>query len=173
MPKKFNKKTNNKIYQNKDNFLKIIVFFLFETPIDNASKRSKSFKYYGWIYGHRYRELKYNLVNYNQNSKIHFYCENNSNRKDLIKKLKKYDNINTNDEFCIFYKVDSDSEIRSLFKILRNSLAHGEFVIRKYNKENMYYFENYSKKNRINAQLYLKETTLLEWIKIIENGPTK
>ncbi len=173
MSRIFNKNLNTKLYQDKNNFLKIVEFYLFETPIDTSSKRSITFKTYGWIYGHRYKELKTTLFNNESNSIINFFCENAGNRKQLKIKFKENAIIKSNNEFCFYYKVDEGSEIRSLFQIIRNSLAHGEFVIRQFKKETMYYFENYSKKGNKNAEIYLNEKTLLEWINIIKGGPSK
>ncbi len=56
--------------------------------------------------------------------------------------------------------------MQSLFKAIRNAFAHGAFLVKSYGGERIYYLENYDK--YLKATIVLHETTLLNWIKCIQ-----
>lgn len=65
----------------------------------------------------------------------------------------------------------NDNEVLCIFRHIRNSFAHGRFMIyENNNKETVYVIEDGIKKNgklQVRARMILKKSTLLQWIEII------
>lgn len=157
-------------YTNK-NFIKILDFYLFNSPVRHYGKitnptgnpryintfpkvsvRGKTFAERG-IEGQKLRTLR-SKMRRSPNGKI--YDKSLSNENDiLIESLRK-------GEICLTLKNDSISQVDAIFYAIRNSLAHGSFCIDDYY---YYYFESRNK-GKLKARIRLKESTLLYWISL-------
>lgn len=159
------------INYNNGHFIRIIQFYLFETPAKNASCRSKSFQDYGWAGSGFVETLKSQLF------KSTIGTENYEpvGLESLQEKLAEHDmlnQINLTKEIAVFYdREESDTQFMSMFVSLRNAFAHGAFDI-VYDKETPYYIlENREPQtNEIRARFILKEATLLQWIEIVSKN---
>lgn len=164
-------------YSNK-NFIKILDFYLFNSPVRHYGKinnptgnpryintfpkvsvRGKTFAERG-IKGQNLRTLR-SAMRRSSDGKIYdktFIDENDilQNSIDPIGQPKR--------EICLTLKNDSISQVDAIFYAIRNSLAHGSFCI---DEEKYYYFETRNK-GKLKARIRLKESTLLEWINLCE-----
>ena len=148
------------------NFQKILDFYLFRCPTPGKSARAKTFEQLGWKGSHQFAQLKRRLMNaatINLNKNYH-PCK----KDELGAEYKKISHIDSTDEYCIFLKYDDKTIMQSLFSAIRNALAHGSFSIKSYKKEHLYTFDNIDGYKK--AEIVLREKTLLEWIKILEQG---
>ncbi len=156
-------------YTNKK-FIKILDFYLFNSPVRHYGKitnptgnpryintfpkvsvRGKTFAERG-IEGQKLRTLR-SKMRRSPNGKI--YDKSLSNENDiLIESLRK-------GEICLTLKNDSISQVDAIFYAIRNSLAHGSFCI----DDDYYYFESRNK-GKLKARIRLKESTLLYWISL-------
>lgn len=152
-------------YTNK-NFQKILDFYLHRCPVEGTSVRSITFNQYGWNGSAQYAQLKKRLLDNASSSLKDNYHP--SKKDELSRNIELLDLIIPPDEFCAFLKSDEKSVMQSLFKAIRNALAHGSFNGQTINKEKYYYFENYD--NYLKAKLMLKENTMLNWIMIVSKG---
>lgn len=153
---------------NSGPFIKIIQFYLFETPATNASCRSKSFQDYGWAGSGFVETLKSQLFK----STIGNDNYEPVGLESLQEKLAEHDmlnQINFAKEIAVFYdREESDTQFMSMFVSLRNAFAHGAFDIIYDNEIPYYILENREPQtNEIRARFILKEATLLQWIDII------
>lgn len=158
---KFNPKFNHK----DPNYGTIIDFYLWSCPAPNTAYGSKTFNEYGWKGGHAFKKLKRQITYEN---KISFATPK---RENVLESLKKYGQLDkfTNKETIILVN-PSTGEIESLFRAIRNAIAHGSFRVSKYQGEYYYFFEN-RRNNILRARIVLKSQTLCSWIKIVKKGP--
>ncbi|MCD7891532.1 MAG: hypothetical protein LUG26_07305 [Ruminococcus sp.] len=63
-------------------------------------------------------------------------------------------------------------KIRSVFYVIRNALAHGSFSVYNNNSKPVYYFQS-DRNGEIRSQIRLKESTLLQWIKLFNMPVSK
>lgn len=168
MSKKYNKTFDNTIRLNNKNFQLILSFYLFECPVDEISYRGMKFKEYGWKGSPSFGKLKKEMliIGENGNLKHNYYP---SKKDELESNFIKVSNLLPCEEYCVFLKQTEKTVMQSLFSAIRNVFAHGSFNIGSYEKIRMYYLKNY--KGYKKAEIILKEDTLLEWTKIIKNGP--
>ncbi len=155
---------NNNIEFSDSNFQKIIDFYLFKTPAENLSARSKSVESYGW-------NNTYNLkkkIGLTSNQSLFTFAETLKEMEEALSdsNLKKRFWENHNERVCLYVQ---KNQLNSLFYHIRNSLAHGRFDIIKRNTDNIFVMEDVNKKC-ISARMVIKESTLLNWIEIIEQG---
>lgn len=156
-------------YTNK-NFIEILDFYLFNSPVRHYGKinnptgnpryintfpkvsvRGKTFAERG-IEGQKLRTLR-SKMRRSPNGKI--YDKSLSNENDILtESLRK-------GEICLTLKNENISQVDAIFYAIRNSLAHGSFCIDK----EFYYFESRNK-GKLKARIRLKESTLLYWISL-------
>ncbi|MDE6036272.1 MAG: hypothetical protein K2G36_10230 [Ruminococcus sp.] len=144
-----------------DNFKKIITFYLFECPVEDVSKRGKTFKQIGWKGSSRLRMLERLLKNCTSiNEENWIICD----KSEVENKL---NNVNG-----LYYIVCSKSKsgIKSIIYAIRNSFAHGSFEVKNIDGYNIYYLENHHK-GHLCAKIVIEEDSLLEWIRIIKTNP--
>ena len=110
-------------------FCRIVRFFLFESPVDDASYRGRTFSKQGWR-GSKFSTLKSLLLkSATAELKDHYHpCP----KAQLESFFKLSENFNC--EYCVFL-VGDGRVIESLFRSIRNALAHGSFDVRKYKGE--------------------------------------
>lgn len=156
-------------YTNK-NFIEILDFYLFNSPVRHYGKinnptgnpryintfpkvsvRGKTFAERD-IEGQKLRTLR-SKMRRSPNGKI--YDKSLSNENDILtESLRK-------GEICLTLKNENISQVDAIFYAIRNSLAHGSFCIDK----EFYYFESRNK-GKLKARIRLKESTLLYWISL-------
>lgn len=166
-----------------DNFIKILKFYLFNSPVRHYGKitnpignpryintfpkvsvRGKTFAERG-LKGQKLRTLR-SAMRRSSDGKIYdktFINENDilQNSIDPIGQPKR--------EICLTLKNENISQVDAIFYAIRNSLAHGSFCI---DEEKYYYFETRNK-GKLKARIRLKESTLLEWINLCEMDITQ
>ncbi len=149
-------------FAEQSNYEKILQFYLFESPVEETSYRGKTFKDQGWK-SQNLRTLKKQMLKVAspELSNNYFPCQKAELEK-CITGIQK-----PQEEYCIF--LNSIGAVTSVFKAIRNALAHGSFDVRNYDGEVVYFFANYNKYYK--AKIVLKEKTLLEWIKVFNKGP--
>lgn len=166
----------------QENFQKIVVFYLLETPCEEISYQSKPLKKYGWkkdVWSNKKGGLKEKMMNVSDlefNSNL-FRVNRLNDMSRILSKAKMNDSFQKNREtekIVVYLSSRYKSTFMSVFFHIRNSIAHGRFSI--YEKEGMvvYVFESgvkYEDKLSVRARIILKETTLLDWIDIIKQGP--
>ena len=164
--KKYNKNCDSKLKLEDVSFQKIIKFYLFECPVPGKSSRGLKFKDFGWIGSPKFSKLKKEMLGAATESlrKNYHPCS----KDELKKSLEVANDIEPENEYCIFLKSGSKTVMQSLFSAIRNSFAHGSFSQRKYNGQKIYYMKNYN--NYLKAEIVLHEKTLLNWIDIVQNG---
>ncbi len=142
----------------------VVQFFLFECPASGASRAGKDFSDYGWA-GTYFSTLKAELIFVAGNGFNYLPCA----KKELENWLTQYPPNKSTQEYAIFLKHDEKRVLESLFKAVRNAIAHGSFVRYAQSKTVYYYFENVD--GYVKARINIKESTLLLWSKIIQENP--
>lgn len=168
MTKKYKKTFDNNISLNNKNFQEIIRFYLFECPVDKISHRGLKFSQYGWKGSPAFGKLKKEMLSVasSGNLKNNYHpCK----KDELAFKFQEINNVFPCDEYCVFLKQSEKTVMQSLYSAIRNAFAHGSFRVNTYENTRMYYLQNYKRYKK--AEIVLRESTLLNWIKIIKNGP--
>lgn len=146
-----------------ENFLKIINFYLFECPVEDASHRGKTFKEIGWKNSSNLKMLERLL------KEISEIDDENWNIYDSISEVEeKSKNMDLKKQFICSDR--SKGKVKTIIYSIRCSLAHGSFETRMRNKERYYYFEN-EYRGRMRSKIFIKEETLFQWEKIIKAKP--
>ena len=146
-----------------ENFQKIVQFYLFETPIEGASHRGKTFKDMGWTGSSRYQMLERLLKSASGMNDDHW---NILESQSEVRKQSK--DVAQDRQFI--YSDQSKGRVPTFIYSIRNAFAHGSFDILEIKGERHYFFENEYRGN-LRTRMLLSERTLLEWIKIIKTKP--
>lgn len=141
---------------------KIIQFYLFNTPVEGISARGRTFKEFGWNKKQLTPLLKKEIDFLSSNWIITTVKE----IKTKLKTLGQLENVKF-EEIAIHIN-NKHSNIDSFFYAVRCAIAHGSFSVRKHEKQVFYILEN-KHKGEIKARIVIKESTLLDIIKIISN----
>lgn len=164
-------KFNPKAKYNEDaKFDKIIEFYLWSCPVEKTAYNATTFEQYGWVTPAQFKKLKNKLLNVSS-PKIEFIGTLRSDFEEELKKQKMYDSKVFEEKIVI---VNKNATIKDLFRFIRNSLAHGSFLVHKKIKTDDYYYffecRNPDKNFQINARIVLKTSALVQWINIINKG---
>lgn len=159
-------KFNETIPLSSSNFRKILEFYLFGCPVEGTSVRADTFAQRGWR-KEWYSTLKSHMLKKaTPDLRNHYHpCA----KKDLEKHFSRMEDLPETAEFCVFLKRDEKKVMDSLYGAIRNALAHGSFTRKKVKKKYVYFFANYDE--YLKAQIRLYESTLLEWIKLVNSNP--
>lgn len=157
----------------------IFLFYVINTPYDSYSFRSINVTEYGWPENvwstNELKEQLYHIANLNFGSsliKVEFLkdmesaCELANLKEDFYKKRDK--------ERVVVYVNSNSNTMLSIFKNMRNALAHGRFEMYPSGEDYIFVMESVEKNNNsyeVKARMVLRQSTLLEWIKIIKKGP--
>lgn len=169
-----------------ENFYKIFMFYVINTPCGDLSSSAKDIKkYYQWpknVWSNR-RLIKalYSCANLdkdkeNPNLEVCTEIDNMCEKLVKVKLNGKFPPANHLEKICI-YKPKKYSEFIAICYHIRNAIAYGRFTVYELSSnERIYAMEDgvHSGKDdfEIRSRLILKERTLLQWKDIIESGPT-
>lgn len=143
---------------------KILQFYLFESPVPGTSRAGKCFSELGWR-GSYFSTLKAQLLRLADDSFAYIPCK----KDELPEALATMPPAKARQEYAVFLKHDERRVIESLFRAIRNSIAHGSFSRYTLNKCTYYFFEN--EDGYVKARINVKEQTLLEWAKAVNEDP--
>lgn len=148
------------------NLQKIINFYLLNCPVEGISFRGKKFGDYGFSGSIPFSKLKKSMlaVASESLSKNYFPCK----MDQLSQKYSLVSKASPPDEYCVFLVNEKRGVLASLYSAIRNAFAHGSYNVKSYNGIRIYFFSNFH--NCEKARIVLREDTLLEWIRLIENG---
>ena len=149
---------------NDRNVQKVLQFYLFESPVPGTSRAGKCFSELGWK-GSYFSTLKAQLLHLADDSFAYIPCI----KDELPEALAARPPAKAQQEYTVFLKHDERRVIESLFRAIRNSIAHGSFSRYTRNKCVYYYFEN--EDGYVKARINVKEKTLLEWAKAVNEDP--
>ena len=147
-----------------ENFQKIVQFYLFESPIEGASHRGRTFKDMGWSGSSRFKMLERWLKSTSGMS------DSQWNILDSPSDVRKRSRKDVAPNIQYIYSDQSKGRVQTFIYSIRNAFAHGSFDVLKNNDERYYFFENEYRGN-LRSRMLLSETTLMEWIKIIKTKP--
>lgn len=120
-----------KVKLNNTNIQKIIDFYLFNCSVPNTSARSKTFNQLGWTQGYQFVFLKQQMLSVATESlKNNFSLFHYEDGKQLLNTINDMDSVTPTDEYCVFLLHEKRKVFESLFKAIRNALAHGSFNVK-------------------------------------------
>lgn len=153
-------------YASKAKSQRILNFYVFSCPVEGVNIQSKKINEYGWNTPVLKRSLSGKLKNLITDK--HFKIAKNALEFDEILQSNKV--LNTMGNICESVLLTSDQTNISelLFRTIRNSFAHGAFLI-KMNKKELYYILENRNNGKLKARMIVKEETLLKWIDILKN----
>ncbi|MBR6821488.1 MAG: hypothetical protein IKM55_04625 [Bacilli bacterium] len=159
---------NNDVELTKNEYYILYNFFVTHSLCNNQSKRKRTLKEYGIK---RITDIEKQLSKYIKIDKGTFdILETDSlHFEDLI-------NYNLNDknlfdlaeERGVFTKVQESNKYFQVFYYIRNSLAHGEYTLKKDANDEKYIIMQNSKNKSIRARMVVKVGTLINIIRIID-----
>ena len=160
-----------------DDLKKIIIFFVFHTPVVGVSVRGEKLAHFGWGVDDKqklndFNKLKKRLIDFSTMDKKSFTFVTNDN--DMEQALKDNDLLTNfpsqlNKERLTFKK--RDGTIGNMLRRLRNAFAHGRLCFHEINGEIVVVLEDIDQNRVVTGRMILKKTTLLRWIDIIQKGP--
>lgn len=167
---------------NDESLMRIIMFYVINTPCEDLSTRSISVRSYGWS-GNVWKKGKLkkslfevaglkageNFISVKKIDEMKSTCTNAKMGKGFHK--------DRSEERIVIYKPSRYNEFLAICYHIRNSLAHGRLAMYPIaNSEDiMFALEDgvrlkYDNKFQVRARMILKKSTLLKWIEIIEKG---
>ena len=152
----------------KKNLQKIVQFYVWETPVPETSAKGCSFEEMD-IVGHEFNTLLAQLRKVsgfpaaNGQNWIKSTVSNIENDLEIIDRLDAFD---CTFEFAVHTVKTGLSKTEALFYLIRNAFAHGGFRICTFNGETFYALES-KDKGKLKGRALFKESTLLEWIKVL------
>ncbi|MBE7081239.1 MAG: hypothetical protein E7372_01615 [Clostridiales bacterium] len=167
-------KLNIEAFEDKQ-FLRIITFFVFHSPVDNLSARQICLSEYGW--NTPWRKPYYLNKQLKQAASNYELLFSSATFKKMDEALTKADLISSfpsniaKERICIYDC--KNNQFMSVFFHIRNAFAHGRFDFRTLNDEEYYILEDVQKDKgdlKVSARMILKKRTLLNWIDIFERG---
>lgn len=158
--------------KNTKSLMKLLEFYLWRTPVSGVSQKGRPFSSYGW------RSSKFSMLHARMR-KVSGFPDTKEDRwvaasgKDIESKLAALDRLDYYDcsfEFAVHMVKNGLNKTEALFYLIRNSFAHGGFRVSEHSGERYYVFEN-RHDSKLKGRAIFRESTLLEWIQIVEAGP--
>lgn len=158
-------------------FIRIIQFFVINTPCKTLSVRCKTLEDYGW---HSPWKKPYKL---NEQLKAVSSSDKLIYSADTYDKISvelakcgldmNFPNIYSAETVCIYN--NTGNQFISVFYHIRNSLAHGRYVLSKIENSKDWIFcmedvQGQGNLVKVSARMVLRLSTLTKWIEIIEGG---
>ena len=169
--------------------LRIVTFYVFNTPCESASTMGKSLKEHGWTDPWGSENLAEQLSQASnefafvpsgqgqlflkalmRNGLYYDFPNPDMSEKEIVcfQVYKKRDGDKDKDKNKDRVNRDKERQWMSLFKRIRNAFAHGRFCVKKTEKGDMMVLEDeYSLKPT--ARMQIRIDTLIKWIDIIES----
>ena len=157
----------------------ILPFYVINTLQEDISYRGIKVTEYGWpdnIWNTGdLKEKLFYVANLTLNYNL-FMVERLDNMSDICH-IAHLDNdfaLNLNQERIAVYVNSKANLVLSIFKHIRNSLAHGRFMMYSSGDDTIFVMESvdHSKKELVvKARMVLRASTLLKWMEIIRKGP--
>ena len=174
-PKWIDKKKKMECYYD-DDFFRILLFFVINTPCADVSYRSKDLEQYGWDKNvWKKSHLKNRLLKVTELERGRTFIV--ADKIDEMKKICEIAGTKNNfyqywnNEKIVIYN-SRKNEFLSVFHHIRNSLAHGRFEIYEDKLGSITYVmeDGVRTKNKfeVRARMILKKQTLINWIDILE-----
>lgn len=159
-----------------EDWISIIVFFVFHVPVSDVSARAKSLECYQWGAKSKkddYKKLKRRLIKYGNMSKESFICEGGwaSLRQSIIDNDLFYGFPHVINRERVTFRKSKLGENDSLLSHIRNSFAHGRLSFYRENDSTYIAMEDIDDKKHVSARMILSKVTLLRWKEIISLGP--
>lgn len=160
-------------------FHQLMEFYVFYSILPQQSAQRRTLQFYGWTEKpwKTNRYLKDLLMADHFEGKKHFFQAAASyvELADALRKadLGSEDFQKLNEERVAFLNSEKNQFI-SLFKHIRCAFAHGRVGVKKTEQGSMYLLEDGCPEQgrlKVSARMVLRPSTLLNWIKIIREGP--
>lgn len=160
---------------------RIVLFYVIYTPCPGASAKGIPIETYGWDKSvwtqGRLRKQLLSAASLEKH-KTFFSVKTTAELKDAFTqaKMRKGFHRDRSVEKIVFYK-GKDNEVLSIFRHIRNALAHGRlamYACGEDEKDIIFVLEDGvpgSGNYIVNSRMILKKSTLLKWIDIIKQGP--
>ena len=152
----------------------IIRFFVVNSPYKGISARGITFEEYGWNSkqlkndGYLYKRL-FEIANSSEN-KTFFSCDKREDTKELFKRAKMGVDFHSQYKENRIAILENGGAVRSVFKAIRNSIAHCRFKLIEIEDDLLFVMENgivQSNKIEIKARLVIKKSTFIKWIQVV------
>lgn len=146
---------------------RIVTFYLWNTPVPNASMKGKTFEELGWSKG------SFNTLHKMMRSKSgfpdseHWLQVAKKDIKGKLLELKRWKNFDCSFEFAVHTRKDGLNKTENLFRFIRNSFAHGGFRCCTYENEQFYALENHDERGVVTGRGVISETNLFYWAKLL------
>lgn len=165
---------------NDENLMRIIMFYVINTPCADLSARGIELSKYGWdssIWRNdKLKKQLFDVAGIKRNESF-IAVKKLDEIKEACKKinLAKGFQRDREKERLVIYKPSKYNEFLAICYHVRNSLAHGRLAMYpiKDSEDIMFVMEDgvaRAKKFQVRARMVLKKSTLLEWIDILEKG---
>jgi hypothetical protein len=153
---------------------RIVVFFVFHSPVEGISAMRKPLELYGWdnpwqkpVY------LNRKLTQASTNPSLLFPAPTLRDMSQALQKSRLLDEFpsDLNTERICFYNAKSNYFL-SIFYHIRNTFAHGRLNMIDIDNDCVFILEDVTRARelRVSARMILRKSTLIKWINIIEMG---
>lgn len=146
--------------------MRIIQFFVLNSPCEHSSWGRKSMESYGWInYWHssKFRALIKDAAELSEFHQCSSLTEIARKWNDTYRGREKY--YQSQNEFAYFTKAGEESLLMDLFHHIRNAICHGRIRI----NDGYIFFEDVSTDGeKVKARICLQLVTLEKWMQIIK-----
>lgn len=157
----------------------ILPFYVINTIYEDYSYRSIPITNYGWednVWNTGILKDKlFYVANLNLNYNLFVVSRLDMMRNTLLQANMGDDfYLHRDKEKIVVYVNSRTNVVLSIFKHIRNALAHGRFMMYQIGDDYMFALESVDNSRHglvVKARMLLKASTLLEWMKIIKKGP--
>lgn len=174
--KPFEKDKFRRMYKpmSEECFNKLMDFYVIKNPSIDSKSNPVTAMYFDikekWgkdCWQNKEGSLKRRLMGTIEGYKHRVYHKGNANDMNEIIEIQNLSDINRLPSHNVFCFVDSCNNIfNSIFRHIRNSLAHGRFILYEVDNTEYLFFEDVNQE-KITARMVMKIETLLQWISII------
>jgi len=158
-----------------DDWIKIIIFYVFHVPVSGLSARGGALSVYKWGENNNKNDFKILKAKLMLDAGM---CESQFCCVESIEKMREALVDNNLYQFPkeiemerVTYRKTKTGINDSLLAHIRNSFAHGRLSFYDINNEIYVAMEDLAGKNQVSARMILSKTTLLKWKETIEDGP--
>jgi len=152
-----------------DRLMRIVQFYVWETPVPNTSRKGKTFRELGWR-GHGFLKLQAAMRDCSALTNTNWVACATKDIEVELEGKKRLTNFDCSFEFAIHTVKDGLNKTEALFYLIRNGFAHGGFRLCEFGGETFYVFES-KDRSKLKGRAILREKTLLAWMQIVLEGP--